>query len=110
MKLTSQILTFEHEGNWSKALKYYDLQVRLETLENYQKYSTDESSRAASCASLSETDLAVKLRNPYKGVIRSLQQIGCSHILDLYCQGLASCRGEFQHDLEFVELQVRLIR
>ncbi|XP_056686258.1 serine/threonine-protein kinase ATM isoform X2 [Spinacia oleracea] len=104
-KLTSQILTFEHEGNWSKALKYYDLQVRLETLENYQKYSTDESSRAASCASLSETDLAVKLRNPYKGVIRSLQQIGCSHILDLYCQGLASCRGEFQHDLEFVELQ-----
>uniref|UniRef100_A0A803L8L9 non-specific serine/threonine protein kinase n=1 Tax=Chenopodium quinoa TaxID=63459 RepID=A0A803L8L9_CHEQI len=104
-KLTSQILTFEHEGNWSKALKYYDLQVRLESLENYPKYSTDESCRATSCVSLSEAELGVKRRKPYKGVIKSLQQIGCAHTLDLYCQGLASCRGEFQHDLEFVELQ-----
>ncbi|GAB4845684.1 hypothetical protein Ancab_039087 [Ancistrocladus abbreviatus] len=29
-KLTSQITTFEHEGNFSKALEYYDLQVRSE--------------------------------------------------------------------------------
>ncbi|XP_021718930.1 serine/threonine-protein kinase ATM-like isoform X2 [Chenopodium quinoa] len=104
-KLTSQILTFEHEGNWSKALKYYDLQVRLDSLENYPKYSTDESCRATSSVSLSEAELGVKQRKPYKGVIKSLQQIGCAHTLDLYCQGLASCRGEFQHDLEFVELQ-----
>ncbi|XP_048500072.1 serine/threonine-protein kinase ATM isoform X3 [Beta vulgaris subsp. vulgaris] len=104
-KLTSQILTFEHEGNWSKALEYYDLQVRLETLENSQNYASHDSSRAFSRASTSESELGVKQRKPYKGVIRSLQQIGCAHILGLYCEGLASRRGEFQHDLEFVELQ-----
>ncbi|OIV96965.1 hypothetical protein TanjilG_00547 [Lupinus angustifolius] len=26
--LTSQVITMEHEGNWGKALEYYDLQVR----------------------------------------------------------------------------------
>ncbi|KAK9943183.1 hypothetical protein M0R45_008801 [Rubus argutus] len=69
-KLTSQIITFEHEGNWSKALEYYDLQ-----------------------------------RKPYKGLIRSLQQTGCMHVLDFYCQGLTSRKGQFHHDLEFTELQ-----
>ncbi|CAO2819072.1 unnamed protein product [Amaranthus hypochondriacus] len=104
-KLTSQILTFEHEGNWSKALEYYDLQVRIETLEGSQKYSSHESSQETSCMSISEMELGVKQRKPYKGVTRSLQQIGCAHILDLYCQGLASRRQEFQHDQEFVEQQ-----
>lgn len=108
VKLTSQILTFEHEGNWSKALEYYDLQVRIETLEGSQKYSSHESSQETSCMSISEMELGVKQRKPYKGVTRSLQQIGCAHILDLYCQGLASRRQEFQHDQEFVEQQVAL--
>ncbi|KAL2936046.1 Serine/threonine-protein kinase ATM [Bienertia sinuspersici] len=103
-KLTSQILTFEHEGNWSKALEYYDLQVRLDTLDNSPKYLSHESCRASS-ASLSESEFGLKQRKPYKGVIRSLQKVGCAHTFDLYLRGLASCRGEFQHDLEFVELQ-----
>ncbi|GAB4845683.1 hypothetical protein Ancab_039086 [Ancistrocladus abbreviatus] len=47
----------------------------------------------------------MKQRKPHIGLIRSLQQIGCSHILDLYCQGLVSRKVEFQHDHEFVELQ-----
>lgn len=108
MKLISQTLTFEHEGNWSKALEYYDLQVRLEALENSQNYSSLESCRSTSSA-LSESEFGLKQRKPYKGVIRSLQQIGCAHTFDLYSRGLASCRGEFQHDLEFVELQVYMI-
>ncbi|KAF3642282.1 putative serine/threonine-protein kinase ATM-like isoform X4, partial [Capsicum annuum] len=40
-----------------------------------------------------------------KGLIRSLQQIGCTHLLDVYCQGLTSQKGRFQHDPEFTELQ-----
>ncbi|KAK1369693.1 hypothetical protein POM88_035785 [Heracleum sosnowskyi] len=72
-KLSSQIITFEHEGNWSKALEYYDLQE-------------DEMS----------------IRKPYKGLIRSLQQLGCTHVLDLYSQGLTSRKGRFQHDFEFI--------
>ncbi|KAK1369721.1 hypothetical protein POM88_035813 [Heracleum sosnowskyi] len=72
-KLSSQIIMFEHEGNWSKALEYYDLQE-------------DEMS----------------IRKPYKGLIRSLQQLGCTHVLDLYSQGLTSRKGRFQHDFEFI--------
>lgn len=56
--------------------------------------------------SLPEND--VKERKPYKGLIRSLQKIGCMHVLDMYCQGLTSRKGQFQHDLEFTELQVCL--
>ncbi|KAK1384233.1 hypothetical protein POM88_021968 [Heracleum sosnowskyi] len=74
-KLSSQIITFEHDGNWSKALEYYDLQDEM------------------------------RIRKPYKGLIRSLQQLGCTHVLDLYSQGLTSRKGRFQHDFEFTELQ-----
>ncbi|XP_022767135.1 serine/threonine-protein kinase ATM isoform X5 [Durio zibethinus] len=105
--LTSQIITFEHEGNWNKALEYYDLQVRLEATAH-----VDGSSRTLSLAeiqSLSHSSLSTledeTNRKPYKGLIRSLQQIGCRHVLDLYCQGLTSGRGQFQQDLEFTELQ-----
>nr|KYP35766.1 Serine/threonine-protein kinase ATM [Cajanus cajan] len=42
---------------------------------------------------------------PYKGLIRSLQQIGCTHVLDMYCRGLTSSNDQLQHDLEFAELQ-----
>ncbi|KAJ0047583.1 hypothetical protein Pint_15443 [Pistacia integerrima] len=104
-KLSSQIVTLEHEGNWSKALEYYELQVRSDSMVQF-----DGGSRALSPLmqptmhlSLSEND--VKERKPYKGLIRSLQQIGCMHVLDMYCQGLTSRKGQFQHDLEFTELQ-----
>ena len=102
MKLTSQILTFEHEGNWGKALEYYDLQVRTNGVDKSQRNSCIEN-----CGTTG-ADLELKQRNPYKGVIRSLQQIGCAHTLDLYCQGLVSRKGELQQDSEFLELQVCL--
>lgn len=35
--------------------------------------------------------------------------MGCTHMLDLYCQGLTSRKGQFEQDLEFSELQVRLL-
>ncbi|KAK8518220.1 hypothetical protein V6N13_027695 [Hibiscus sabdariffa] len=105
--LTSQIITFEHEGNWNKALEYYDLQVRSEAIAHM-----DGSSRTLTLAetqSLSQPPLSTledeTKRKPYKGLIRSLQQIGCRHMLDLYCQGLTSGKGQFQQDLEFTELQ-----
>lgn len=106
--MTSQIITFEHEGNWNKALEYYDLQVRSEATAHM-----DGSSRTLSLTetqSLSQPHLSTSddkaQRKPYKGLIRSLQQIGCRHVLDLYCQGLTSGKGQFQQDLEFTELQV----
>ncbi|XP_031372225.1 serine/threonine-protein kinase ATM isoform X2 [Punica granatum] len=105
--LTSQIVTFEHEANWSKALEYYDLQVRSEAmvpLENGSR-SLIAGHSETSFSSCSPTNDAVRLGKPYKGLIRSLQQIGCTHVLDLYCQGLTSRKGQFEYDLEFAELQ-----
>ncbi|KAL0315150.1 UNVERIFIED_CONTAM: Serine/threonine-protein kinase ATM [Sesamum calycinum] len=106
-KLTSQIITFEHEGNWGKALEYYDLQVRFEPIVRISgsTSSSSENTQQAEHADFSKTEHDQIQKKPYKGLIRSLQQIGCTHVLDVYCQGLTSQRGRFQHDLEFTELQ-----
>ncbi|XP_010663180.1 serine/threonine-protein kinase ATM isoform X4 [Vitis vinifera] len=107
-KLTSQIITFEHEGNWSKALEYYDLQVRSEPvagMDGSSRNLSPEHSQLTVHPSFSKSEDVIRQREPYKGLIRSLQKIGCTHVLDLYCQGLTSQNGQFQHDLEFTELQ-----
>ncbi|XP_050221682.1 serine/threonine-protein kinase ATM isoform X2 [Mercurialis annua] len=105
-KLTTQVVTFEHEGNWSKALEYYDLQIRSNTLSQmnggFISLPLDRSPAHLSAATSEEE---IRHRKPYKGLIRSLQQIGCTHVLDLYCQGLASQKRQVQHDVEFTELQ-----
>ncbi|KAM7277000.1 hypothetical protein ACFE04_018866 [Oxalis oulophora] len=106
--LTSQIITFEHEGNWSKALEYYDLQVQTSATKQKDCSSStlsSQHSQPANSFSFCMPDTQMRYRKPYKGIIRSLQQIGCTHVLNLYCQGLASWKGEFQHDPEFSELQ-----
>ncbi|XP_052181201.1 serine/threonine-protein kinase ATM isoform X3 [Diospyros lotus] len=107
-KLTSQIVTLEHEGNWSKALEYYDLQVRSEAeipMDGLQKMFPGCSQPTVNLSSSNLEDEIRQKRKPYKGLIRSLQQMGCTHVLDLYCQGLTSRKGQFEHDLEFSELQ-----
>ncbi|KAI8543044.1 hypothetical protein RHMOL_Rhmol08G0188500 [Rhododendron molle] len=107
-KLASQIVTFEHEGNWSKALEYYDLQVRSEAeiqLEGSSRQKFHERCHPTMSLSFSNTEDEMRQRKPYKGLIRSLQQMGCTHMLDLYCQGLTSRKGQFEQDLEFSELQ-----
>ncbi|CAN8254904.1 unnamed protein product [Cochlearia groenlandica] len=107
-KLSAQIITFEHEGNWSRALEYYDLQARSQKMvvprspsenpevEHFQPTTSAEHSFSAE---------GEGQRQPFKGLIRSLQQTGCTHVLDLYCRGLTSREGGFQYDPEFIELQ-----
>lgn len=106
-KLSYQIITLEHEGNWSKALEYYDLQVRSETMVQSNDGSgtllPEQSQTSQLSVSTSEDE--TRLGKPFKGLIKSLQKIGCMHVLDLYCQGLTSKKGQFQHDLPFIELQ-----
>ncbi|KAE8124229.1 hypothetical protein FH972_019134 [Carpinus fangiana] len=107
-KLVSQMITFEHEGNWSKALEYYDLQVRSDTsvqTGGSSRYLSLECTQPTDHLSEFQLEDEITQRKPYKGLIRSLQQIGCMHVLDLYCQGLTSRKGQFQHDQEFTELQ-----
>ncbi|KAK3004627.1 hypothetical protein RJ639_019504 [Escallonia herrerae] len=107
-KLSSQIVTFEHEGNWGKALEYFDLQARSEAemhMGSCSKKISPENSQQVVHLPFCTPEEELRQRKPYKGLIRSLQQIGCTHVLDLYCQGLSSRKGRFQHDSEFVELQ-----
>ncbi|KAK3035322.1 hypothetical protein RJ639_034030 [Escallonia herrerae] len=107
-KLSLQIVTFEHEGNWGKALEYFDLQARSEAemhMGSCSKKISPEHSQQAVHLPVCTPEEELRQRKPYKGLIRSLQQIGCAHVLDLYCQGLSSRKGRFQHDSEFIELQ-----
>lgn len=107
-KLTSQAVIFEHEGNWSKALEYYDLQIRSNPLLQMDGGSSTLSAghtQLGTHLSLSASEEEMRQRKPYKGLIRSLQQIGCTHVLDLYCQGLTYRKDQFHYDLEFNELQ-----
>ncbi|MED6220390.1 hypothetical protein PIB30_044330 [Stylosanthes scabra] len=99
---------FEHEGNWGKALEYYDLQVRSGVSGkkdgNSRRLSLEQTGAANPLSFATDTD-EMRQSRPYKGLIKSLQQIGCTHLLGLYCHGLTSSKGQLQHDLEFTELQ-----
>lgn len=57
-------------------------------------------------SSSSKSEDVMRQRKPHKGVIKSLQQIGCTHVLDMYSQGLMYRKARFEDDLEFNELQV----
>ncbi|KAH1111940.1 hypothetical protein GYH30_010343 [Glycine max] len=107
-KLTSQIITFEHEGNWGKALEYYDLQVQSDASvqkDGCSKSMSLKQTGAANPSSFASEVDEMRQSRPYKGLIRSLQQIGCTHVLDMYCHGLTSSKDQLPHDLEFAELQ-----
>lgn len=107
-KLASQIITYEHEGNWSKALEYYDLQVRSERrvqLDECGGNLSQEPFQGSHQVSVLKTKDELGFKKSCQGLVRSLQQTGCTHVLDLYCQGLTSQRGQFQQDSEFTELQ-----
>ncbi|XP_064968170.1 serine/threonine-protein kinase ATM-like isoform X2 [Musa acuminata AAA Group] len=97
-QLTSQIITFEHEGNWSKALEYYDLLVRSASI-GPGKHSVDDT------LSSSHATEGRSCWKSYKGLMRSLQKTGCTHVLDVYCQGLTISNGCLQHDTEFADMQ-----
>ncbi|KAJ3694312.1 hypothetical protein LUZ60_009792 [Juncus effusus] len=99
-KMASQIARFEHEGNWSKSLEYYDLLARSAPMRNMNNSHNNN---------IHENNIMMgkKLVNweSNKGLMRSLQKTGCTHILDTYCQGLTNQNGFFQHDPEFIDIQ-----
>lgn len=100
---------YEHEGNWSKALEYYDLLVRtapLEEMDGLSGYFSKDKSQCIHHPSFLKLENDVCNWKSYKGLMRSLQQTGCTHVLDLYCQGLITQKGLLQNDLEFTEMQV----
>ncbi|XP_078431049.1 serine/Threonine-kinase ATM-like protein isoform X2 [Wolffia australiana] len=107
-KLSSQIVTFEHEGKWSKALEYYDLLIRKSSATKIDDGTRKSRITDSRQSDYNSGDRKVKEKGIWrlhKGLMRSLQQIGCSHLLDFYFQGLSNQKCDLQGDLDFNELQ-----
>ncbi|KAH0454242.1 hypothetical protein IEQ34_016166 [Dendrobium chrysotoxum] len=101
--MASQLITFEHEGNWSKALEYCDLLVRSASVQETESLHGKLSTNASLTSNVYDGRTA---NWKYcKGLMKSLQNIGTSHVLDVYSQGLMANIGHFKLDSEFTELQ-----
>ncbi|XP_047054644.1 serine/threonine-protein kinase ATM isoform X1 [Lolium rigidum] len=102
-EITSQIIRYEHEGDWSSALEYYDLLVRSTPKENLGDFAGTVLPKSSDVSSKAED----KILNwkTHKGLMRSLQKTGCSHVLDFYNQGLTNQNACLQQDSEFIDIQ-----
>uniref|UniRef100_A0A0E0FF14 Serine/threonine-protein kinase ATM n=1 Tax=Oryza nivara TaxID=4536 RepID=A0A0E0FF14_ORYNI len=102
-EITSQIIRYEHEGDWSSALEYHDLLVRSTRKENHGSLAGTALTGPSDVPSKAEE----KMLNwqMHKGLMRSLQKTGCSHVLDVYCQGLSNQKSCLQQDSEFIDMQ-----
>lgn len=96
-KVRSQLLTYEHEGNWSKAVETYDLLLR-------SRKSPLLNLRSGDVAESSTNGSKEQKWQSHKGLMRSLRQMGCTYVIDLCNQSLAQQRG-LESDSEFRELQ-----
>uniref|UniRef100_J3KVN7 Serine/threonine-protein kinase ATM n=1 Tax=Oryza brachyantha TaxID=4533 RepID=J3KVN7_ORYBR len=101
-EISSQIIRYEHEGDWSSALEYHDILVRSTRKENLSSLPGTSLTGPSDAPSKAEK----KMLNwqMHKGLMRSLQKTGCSHVLDVYCQGLSSQKSCLQ-DSEFIDIQ-----
>ncbi|KAL6847730.1 hypothetical protein ACP4OV_021858 [Aristida adscensionis] len=102
-ELASQIIRYEHEGDWSSALEYYDLLVR----STPNKHLGDLAGTVLTGPSVVPSKAEDKMLSwkMHKGLMRSLQKTGCSHVLDVYCEGLTHQKGCLQQDAEFIDIQ-----
>ncbi|KAL3675793.1 hypothetical protein R1sor_025741 [Riccia sorocarpa] len=107
-KVTSQLLRYEHEGNWSKALENYDLLLRSSRSKQVgwkALISGGEYTGVAAEKSDSAKSKVLQSRQLSKGLMRALQQNGCSHILDMYSSGVSQQEDSIRLDSEFKEIQ-----
>lgn len=102
-QVRSQLLTYEHEGNWSKALEGYDL--LLHSKKSSSDTATPSHSRLSRTTGASADAVMQQSWQNHKGLMKSLQQMGCSHLVNVYNQGLAQQGGGLENDPEFKELQ-----
>ena len=73
--LISQLKLYEHEGSWDKALTGYDLLCR-HTAPAYLASEAMPATTASNPASYGQ-----------QGLLTSLQQLGCRHLIEAYWQG-----------------------
>ncbi len=92
-QVRSQLQLYEHEGNWSKAAESYDLLLRSQESMLGMRVSTTEQHVSG------QRDWQL-----HQGLMKSLQQMGCSLIANLYYTGLAQ-EGGIAKDSQFRELE-----
>ena len=82
--MVSQLKLYEHEGSWDKALTGYDLLCRQRAASEAQ-----ESPGQA-------TGVSGQVSGQWqKGLLTSLQQLGCRHVIEAYWQhGQAQTAGK----------------
>ncbi|KAG6545650.1 hypothetical protein Mapa_012835 [Marchantia paleacea] len=105
----SQLLRYEHEGNWSKALENYDLLLRSskagrggDKADNFSEVFKVGAAVEKSFLPRSAVNQTWQLN---KGLMKSLQQKGCSHVLDMYSSGVSQQEDGISMDAEFKEIQ-----
>uniref|UniRef100_R7WG20 Serine/threonine-protein kinase ATM n=1 Tax=Aegilops tauschii TaxID=37682 RepID=R7WG20_AEGTA len=86
-EVASQIIRYEHEGNWSSALEYYDLLVRSTPKENLANFAGTVLTGPSVSSKAEENLLNWKM---HKG---------------LMSQGLTNQKACLQQDSEFVDIQ-----
>jgi ataxia telangiectasia mutated family protein len=117
-KAASQLCLYEHEGSWAKALGGYDDLLRSDFggFAGGAKTGLQGEALGSLQADIFSQGAAGGLRKKeapreqqalvlQKGLMRSLQQMGCLNVLDTYWQGLSSQKGGAAVYLELVELQ-----
>ena len=81
--MTSQLKLYEHEGRWDKALTGYDLLCRRTLPAN-----TSPASSSAQVADRTRNNASDEpSAHGQQGLLTSLQQLGCRHLIEAYWQG-----------------------
>lgn len=119
-KAASQLRLYEHEGSWGKALGAYDDLLRGdvsgggsgaegglqgEALGSLQADIFRQGGGERLGARRKEGSREQQALVLQKGLMRSLQQMGCLTVLDTYWQGLSAQKRGAVVDPELVELQ-----
>ncbi|GAQ86367.1 Protein kinase ATM/Tel1 [Klebsormidium nitens] len=119
-KAASQLRLYEHEGSWGKALGAYDDLLRSDVgwggsgaggglrgqaLGSLQADIFSQGGGEGFGARRKEGSREQQALVLQKGLMRSLQQMGCLTVLDTYWQGLSAQKRGAVVDPELVELQ-----
>lgn len=105
LQLLPQVLLYEHEGDWSRAVGSYDLLLR--NMRSMTEVSlNDRDVKGPTTGYMVSPENSEKEWDYNKGLMKSLQRTGCDHVLKMYCKGLALEKDSLDQDIEFQELQV----
>ena len=85
--MLSQLKLYEHEGSWDKALAGYDMLCHRKAAQHGQAASLPSLSSPSSSSSYTAAqDRGGASVTGEQGLLTSLQQLGCRHLIEAYWQ------------------------